>query len=41
LGFGSNVSTCDGPPFMNRWMMRFALGANCGAFTASGLIDAA
>ena len=19
FGFGSNVSTCDGPPFMNRW----------------------
>src|SRR5205807_734113 len=29
-GFGSNVSTCDGPPFMNRKITRFARGANCG-----------
>ena len=24
-GLGSKVSTCDGPPFMNRWMTRLAL----------------
>ena len=24
-GLGSNVSTCDGPPFMKRWMTRLAL----------------
>jgi hypothetical protein len=27
IGLGSNVSTCDGPPFMNRKMTRFARGA--------------
>ena len=35
-GLGSNVSTCDGPPFMNRWMTRFALPGNCEFFGASG-----
>src|SRR5690348_9845895 len=35
-GLGSNVSTCDGPPFMKRWMTRLALAGNCGALGASG-----
>ncbi len=26
-GLGSNVSTCEGPPFMNRKISRLALGA--------------
>ena len=25
-GLGSNVSTCDGPPFMNKWTTRLAFG---------------
>lgn len=29
-GFGSNVSTCDTPPSMNKKITRFARGANCG-----------
>ena len=29
-GLGSNVSTCDGAPFMNRNITRLALGAKCG-----------
>ena len=29
-GLESNVSTCDGPPFMNRKITRFARGAKCG-----------
>src|SRR5688572_9632174 len=33
-GFGSNVSTWDGPPFMNRWMTCLAFGAKCGGFGA-------
>src|ERR1700736_1558340 len=37
-GLGSNVSTCDGPPFMNRWITRFARGLNCGDRIARGLI---
>ena len=36
-GLGSKVSTCDGPPFMNRWMTRLALAGKCGFFGASGL----
>ena len=32
------MSTCDGPPFMNRWMTCLALPANCGSRAASGLI---
>src|SRR5882757_9292394 len=28
-GLGSNVSTCEGPPFMNRKMTRLARGAKC------------
>jgi hypothetical protein len=35
-GFGSKVSTCDGPPCMNRKMTRFAFGLKCGGRTASG-----
>ena len=26
IGLGSNVSTCDGPPFMKRWMTPLGLG---------------
>src|SRR5947208_4983052 len=40
-GFGSNVSTWDGPPFMNRWMTCLARGLKCGGFGASGLVPAA
>ena len=29
-GLGSNVSTCDGPPFMNRKITRFAAGCERG-----------
>ena len=29
-GLGSNVSMCDGPPFMNRKMRCFARGVKCG-----------
>src|SRR5262249_36632134 len=36
-GLGSKVSTCDGPPFMKRKMIRFALGGKCGARGDSGL----
>ena len=35
-GLGSNVSTCDGPPFMNRWITRFARPGNCGSRALSG-----
>ena len=35
-GLGSNVSTCDGPPFMNRKMTRLARGGKCGGCGASG-----
>src|SRR5436189_6084048 len=38
-GFGSNVSTCEGPPFMNRWMTRLALAGKGEGFTASGLME--
>src|SRR5579864_7709723 len=34
---GSNVSTCDGPPDMNRKMTCFAFGGKCGGRTESGL----
>src|SRR4051794_25310789 len=37
-GLGSNVSTCDGPPFMNRWTTRWALAGKCGALGARGEI---
>src|SRR5262249_41707962 len=36
-GLGSNVSTCDGPPFMKRWITRLARAWNCGALGRSGL----
>ncbi len=35
-GLGSNVSTCEGPPFRKKWMTRFAFGAKCGARAVSG-----
>src|SRR5262245_27124154 len=35
-GLGSKVSTCDGPPFMNRKITRLALGAKSGCFDGSG-----
>src|SRR5205807_75949 len=36
-GLGSNVSTCDGPPFMNRWMTRLAFAGSGGFLGVSGL----
>src|SRR4051812_48915668 len=39
-GFGSNVSTWDAPPFMNRCKTRFAFAGNGGFFGASGFIAA-
>ena len=35
-GFGSKVSTCDAPPFMNRCRTRLALAGSGGFFGASG-----
>src|SRR5688572_3240379 len=35
-GLGSNVSTCDGPPFMNRKITRFARGVKWGRLGARG-----
>src|SRR5262249_39188554 len=35
-GFGSNVSTCDGPPAMKRKMIRLARGGKCGGLGDSG-----
>ncbi len=35
-GLGSNESTCEGPPFMNRWMTRLARAGKCGPLGASG-----
>ena len=40
IGLGSKVSTCDGPPFMNRWTTCLALPGKCGGFGASGPSDA-
>ena len=40
-GLGSNVSTCDGPPFMNRKMTRFARAGKCGGLGASGFAGTA
>src|SRR6185437_5546920 len=37
-GLGSNVSTCEGPPFINRKMTRLARGVKWGALGASGLL---
>src|SRR5262245_17757353 len=39
-GLGSKVSTCEGPPFMNRWSTRRALGGKCGRRGVSGLSGA-
>jgi len=36
IGFGSNVSTCDGPPFMNRNTIRLARGVKWGDLAANG-----
>ena len=36
-GLGSKVSTCDGPPFMNRKITRLARAGKCGGRGASGL----
>src|SRR5262249_12026873 len=36
FGLGSNVSTCDTPPVLNRKMTRFAFGAKCGCRGARG-----
>lgn len=33
-GLGSNVSICDGPPDMNRKMIRLARGLKCSVWTA-------
>ena len=38
-GFGSNKSTCDGPPYMKRKITDFAFGAKCGARGSSGFVD--
>ncbi len=34
-GFGSNVSTCEGPPLRKIWITRLALGAKCDCLTES------
>ena len=36
-GLGSNVSRCEGPPFINRKMTRLARAAKCGCRGARGL----
>src|SRR5688500_13917783 len=36
-GLGSNVLTCDGPPFINRKINRLARGSKCGNLGANGL----
>src|ERR1700751_4757633 len=36
IGLGSKVSTWEGPPFMNRWITRFALAGKCGSLGARG-----
>src|SRR4051794_9447929 len=36
MGLGSKVSTCDGPPFMNRKMTRLARAGKCGGRDARG-----
>lgn len=35
-GFGSNVSTCDGPPFMNKNTQCFAFAGKCAPFSVNG-----
>ena len=39
IGLGSKVSTCDGPPFMNRWTTCLALPGNWGDLGAIGPSD--
>src|SRR5260370_71123 len=36
MGLGSKVSTCEGPPFMNKKMTRLARAAKFDAFGANG-----
>ena len=38
-GLGSKVSTCEGPPGMNRKIMRLARGGKCGGRGARGLLS--
>src|SRR5207244_7097695 len=38
-GFGSNVSTCEGPPSMNKKITLVALGWNCGGRGVKGLFS--
>src|SRR5713226_8714260 len=40
IGLGSKVSTCDGPPFMNRKITRLARGVKCGGFGTRRFFDA-
>src|SRR5688572_30830336 len=40
-GFGSNVSTCEGPPDINKKITRFAFAGKCGSFTVNGLLEPA
>ncbi len=40
-GFGSQVSTCDGPPSAKMWMTALALAGKGGSFGASGLASLA
>ena len=35
-GFGSKVSTWEGPPFMKRWIKYFAFGLKCGSLGFKG-----
>ena len=39
-GLGSNVSTCDGPPFMNKWITCLARGAKWAGFGSNGFAAA-
>src|SRR5271165_3358894 len=41
IGLGSNVSTCEGPPFRNRKMTCLAVALKCGAFGAIGEVSEA
>ena len=38
-GLGSNVSTCDGPPFMNRKITRLARAGKCGCLGCQGITE--
>src|SRR5258706_12833580 len=39
--FGSNVSTCEGPPDINKKITRFALAGKSGSLTPNGLLEPA